>query len=151
LEKKSAEFYQIDLFPPLTEEKIVPKTLETNLQTELIPTVNTPSELVTNDANTAENGSPLYSENSYLSPARSHLRWLPVLAIAGLLLLAIIGVSSWYFFGNKHIEEKKEEGKAAVKEPSKAPDGMAYVPGGEFKMGNDNGDEYEKPALNTTV
>jgi formylglycine-generating enzyme required for sulfatase activity len=34
---------------------------------------------------------------------------------------------------------------------TQAPPGMVYVPGGEFQMGNDAGDEYEKPAHAVTV
>jgi formylglycine-generating enzyme required for sulfatase activity len=35
--------------------------------------------------------------------------------------------------------------------PPTAPVGMVYVPGGEFTMGNDTGDEYERPAHRVTV
>lgn len=40
-----------------------------------------------------------------------------------------------------------------VKEPREppAPPGMVYVPGGEFQMGNDAGDEYERPAHTVMV
>jgi formylglycine-generating enzyme required for sulfatase activity len=34
---------------------------------------------------------------------------------------------------------------------SNVPPGMVYVPGGEFIMGRDNGDEYERPAHKVTV
>jgi len=34
---------------------------------------------------------------------------------------------------------------------NKAPSGMAYVPGGTFMMGRDDGDEYERPAHRVTV
>jgi formylglycine-generating enzyme required for sulfatase activity len=33
----------------------------------------------------------------------------------------------------------------------RSPTGMAYVPGGEFVMGRDDGDEYERPAHRVTV
>src|SRR5207253_420217 len=32
-----------------------------------------------------------------------------------------------------------------------APNGMAYVPGGIFRMGRDDGDEYERPSHRVTV
>ena len=35
--------------------------------------------------------------------------------------------------------------------PAEAPPGMVYVAGGTFTMGDDAGDEYEKPAHNVTV
>lgn len=40
--------------------------------------------------------------------------------------------------------------KQEIQEPS-LPHGMAYVPGGEFRMGSDEGDPYSSPAHNVTV
>jgi formylglycine-generating enzyme required for sulfatase activity len=36
-------------------------------------------------------------------------------------------------------------------DPPQAPERMAYVPGGEFRMGNDAGDEFERPVHTVTV
>lgn len=91
----------------------------------------------------------------------------PVLMIAlligaALLLIILLVLFTWWIFGTQATgantsnapvnlaTPKKEDLNRAKAEPS-PPSGMAYVRGGSFMMGTNNGDTYEEPAHSVTV
>ena len=77
------------------------------------------------------------------SPPNRRVRLWPVASVVGITL--VIGVTFAILFGPK----REKPGPANVN--PNPPPGMLYVPGGEFTMGNDLGDDYEKPAHKVTV
>lgn len=93
-------------------------------------------------------------------------RPLPVITIvAGILLVAVAAAGIWWYIGARQTEIVKPTPAPTVVptpapsvEPSPSvpavptpPEGMAYIPGGEFRMGRDDGDEFEKPSYPVTV
>jgi len=78
-------------------------------------------------------------------PQKRRVRWIPAaiavaITVVVVLTLAII------------LSASRSGSKSGVSNlPPTAPVGMVYVPGGEFTIGNDLGDEYEKPAHQVTV
>ncbi|MBC8028514.1 MAG: formylglycine-generating enzyme family protein [Pyrinomonadaceae bacterium] len=91
----------------------------------------------------------------------------PVLMIAlligaALLVILLLVLSVWWIVGPQANEgnpsnapvtlatPKKENVNQAKAQPSPPP-GMAYVRGGNFMMGTNNGDTYEEPAHSVTV
>ena len=72
---------------------------------------------------------------------------LAALIVAAVFVVAIsIALqSSWRPWG------RKQQAIGAATSVPTAPAGMVYVPGGEFTMGRDDGDEYERPAHKVTV
>ena len=81
------------------------------------------------------------------------------LIVAGVLILGIaIGVFAWSGWrpwervqqANGLTKTNQQLGATEAGTP-KAPTGMAYVAGGEFMMGREDGDEYERPAHEVTV
>ncbi|HSP63507.1 MAG TPA: bifunctional serine/threonine-protein kinase/formylglycine-generating enzyme family protein [Pyrinomonadaceae bacterium] len=86
-------------------------------------------------------------------------RWKPAaLIVTGVLVLAIaIGLLAWRPWAGKEqsgsngaAKTNQQAGSTATNNPA-APAGMVYVPGGQFMMGRDDGDEYERPAHKVTV
>jgi formylglycine-generating enzyme required for sulfatase activity len=80
------------------------------------------------------------------------------LALLGLLALALIGAVFIFarFLGNRTGSQQAAPPTAAPTPtpnvgPQSPPAGMVYVPGGAFKMGRNDGDDYEKPAHDVTV
>ena len=77
-------------------------------------------------------------------PAKRRTRWLiggaaGVLSVAILIAIAVI---------NSNRTPPPSQSKTLIPE---APSGMVYITGGEFLMGNDAGDEYERPAHKVKV
>jgi formylglycine-generating enzyme required for sulfatase activity len=79
------------------------------------------------------------------------------LIISSALVLAIaVSLLVWRPWANAGQADKTPVTQASsttAKESTviKPPAGMAYVPGGAFMMGRDDGDEYERPAHNVSV
>jgi formylglycine-generating enzyme required for sulfatase activity len=82
-----------------------------------------------------------------------------VIAIVSIVATALIMLLMWNRLpdpnmpvsGTQPFQTKdalKTENKPSQPSP---PEGMAYVPGGTFMMGRDDGDEYERPAHTVTV
>ncbi len=117
----------------------------TNVVTGTVSTVKTPTEIVVE--NKIENETPKFLESTVLPQSAFQRNRLPISVIAGIFILSLTGFSAWYFSGNKSVEEAS----AVTKENKNTPEGMVYVSGGEFMMGNEKGDEYEKPVHKMTV
>ena len=86
--------------------------------------------------------------------------WKPAALIgAGAIVLVMaIGLMVWRPWareqpanGSTKANQQAEPGKTNLRLSNNAPSGMVYVPGGEFTMGRDDGDEYERPAHKVTV
>ena len=78
-------------------------------------------------------------------PPKRRVRLIPAaiaVAITVVVVLTLAMILSASRSGSK---------SSAPNLPPTSPVGMVYVPGGEFTMGNDLGDEYEKPAHRVTV
>lgn len=74
-------------------------------------------------------------------PQKSRAGWL----IGGVVLVAVIGLLIWASQRGHPLDTPK------VREAPAPPQGMAYVPGTEFTMGNDAGDRSERPQHKVTV
>jgi len=70
------------------------------------------------------------------APRKRNIPWLPVTVAVGVTVVAVTAFA--IVFG-----PKRPLPVALLPTP---PSGMVYVPGGEFRMGNDLGDEHERPA-----
>jgi len=81
-----------------------------------------------------------------------------------ILLSGLVGSTWWLFSANDTAETlsnnnssvRKSSNSNALTEsqppnPNTPPTGMAFVPGSEFMMGSNNGDEFEKPAHQVSV
>jgi formylglycine-generating enzyme required for sulfatase activity len=87
-----------------------------------------------------------------------HFRWGRIaLIVAGLLVMAT-SVTVWRTAMDKTTgliatapNQKNNQANVTSASNANEPVGMARVPGGEFMMGRDDGDEYERPAHNVTV
>ncbi|HEX5702259.1 MAG TPA: SUMF1/EgtB/PvdO family nonheme iron enzyme [Pyrinomonadaceae bacterium] len=77
------------------------------------------------------------------APRKRNIPWLPVTVAVGVTVIAVTAFA--IVFG-----PKRAGPLPAVVIPT-PPSGMVYVPGGEFRMGNDLGDEHERPAHMVTV
>jgi serine/threonine-protein kinase len=103
-----------------------------------------------------------------LSPAAATHRSLilPVLGAAVVALLVLGGLGAWYLTSVERARQATEQEAAsptpapvATAQPSPtptplellAPEGMTFIPGGEFRLGRDDGDDYERPAHLVTV
>ena len=103
-------------------------------------------------------GAPTASEplDTFSPTQRSSSRWIKVLlfAVSGIGLLTLV------IFLTAQRTPQREEPVANVnakpapvdrKTERPVPEEMAFVPGGEFLMGSNQGDEYEKPAHSVVV
>jgi formylglycine-generating enzyme required for sulfatase activity len=87
-----------------------------------------------------------------------HFRWGRIaFIIAGLLVMAT-SVIVWRAAMEKPTgliatapNQKNNQANMTSASSANEPAGMVHVPGGEFMMGRDDGDEYERPAHNVTV
>ncbi|HEY0724025.1 MAG TPA: SUMF1/EgtB/PvdO family nonheme iron enzyme, partial [Pyrinomonadaceae bacterium] len=68
-------------------------------------------------------------------------------ALIAIVVCAGILVPVFALYGNR----KKEIDRPSVRSIPDAPLGMAYIAGGQFVMGSDDGDEYERPAHKVSV
>jgi formylglycine-generating enzyme required for sulfatase activity len=69
-------------------------------------------------------------------------------SLIAVLLFAGGSLATAFYFDSQLKIPKQAELKvvAAAPEPNTPPPGMAYVPGGEFMMGSDDGDAFSRPA-----
>lgn len=114
-------------------------------------------------------GTPPFPSGAAL-PAKSHTK-LVLLLVGAVLVIALIGGAVAWLIYIKTGENRTQPGKSqaeatnsqAAEQPDREPDNpasnptppvatnsvpptnMVYVPGGEFLMGSDKGDEYERP------
>jgi serine/threonine protein kinase/formylglycine-generating enzyme required for sulfatase activity len=136
-----------DLFYPADTEKFGSVTNDTNVETGIVEAINTPTEFVVIDENSVEKETPKFLESTAFPQSNFQKNRLQFAVIAGVFILSLIGFSAWSFLGNKSIGVNS----ATNKENQKPVEGMVFVSGGEFMMGNEKGDEYEKPVHKMTV
>lgn len=82
-----------------------------------------------------------------------------MIIFVGLIGVVALVVAGWFILGarNKNLTSADASRPTQDGQPAKQtnkptpPTGMVYVPGGEFMVGRDNGDEYERPAHRVTV
>jgi len=87
-----------------------------------------------------------------------HFRWGRIaLIVAGVLVMATSAIV-WRTTMEKSTgliatapNQRNNQANMTSANSTKEPAGMAHVPGGEFMMGRDDGDEYERPAHNVRV
>ncbi len=89
-----------------------------------------------------------FQSQAVVPPKSDSAKWLYL--IIGVLAASLFGISIYLLMPNNKDKSGKET-SAATKENQNAIEGMVYVSGGEFMMGNENGDEYEKPTQKVTV
>jgi len=80
---------------------------------------------------------------------RAHL-WA-ALGLTALMLAACFGSFVVWKYLREEVRLRSQERGVMVYIPATIPQGMAYVPGGEFRMGRDDGEVYERPAHATSV
>jgi serine/threonine-protein kinase len=106
-----------------------------------------------------ESSAAVSTANSFAGQDKQRKTWKPAaLIVTGALFLAVsIGVVAWSGWrpwareqANGPTKTNPQVGTTVPANP-KAPMGMVYVPGGDFTMGRDDGDEYERPAHKVTV
>jgi iron(II)-dependent oxidoreductase len=82
-------------------------------------------------------------------PDSSKLRRLAPLLAGAALALSLIGAGLWWAIGPSG--DHPSPPTSPTSPTPEPPPGMVYVMGGELMMGNDAGDEYERPAHRVTV
>ncbi|MDT4967028.1 MAG: eukaryotic-like serine/threonine-protein kinase [Acidobacteriota bacterium] len=139
--------------PQPTENSKENASLAPQRKHEHVPTIVSPRPNVPSwDGQTA---AP--STTSVASPLTSRTRGSrKIIFIVAALVLAITGAVVMWLMSSRTNERqaKNQQGgqQATGKESNPTPPaGMAYVPGGEFTLGRDAGDEYERPAHKVTV
>jgi serine/threonine-protein kinase len=137
-EEKTEQF----IVAPIENENLAE---ESETETKVIPDVVTPSSIVVNTSD--DTNSLMFSDNYENSEVLPKSK-LPIFAALGVLLLSVVGISAWYFTKSSAVVENPAIKK---KDTSNIPNGMVFVSGGEFTMGNDKGDDFEKPAFKATV
>lgn len=78
----------------------------------------------------------------------------PILIVAASCFLLVITLSASFFLLGRTSDEQSVSNPSSETNSNNQltpPEGMVYVPGGQFLMGSDSGDEYERPAHNVTV
>jgi formylglycine-generating enzyme required for sulfatase activity/predicted Ser/Thr protein kinase len=145
--------------PPIEHTKKAPEpAAQSSPSSPQVPTMRVASPP---PVPTWERGGTFATANSFAGEADGERkRWKPAaLLVAGVLVLGIsIGLVAWSGWrpwakaqqGNAPTKTAQQAGGAATSNPA-APAGMVYVPGGEFTMGRDDGDDYERPAHKVTV
>lgn len=128
--------------PPVDSAALViPVPTETDPRDEVSSLSSTPQELPETDEGVA------YAPSwKYLPPITTKSRTRVIAIVVVLSALLLVGVFA--LRGNRGAT-----GGSTQKPPSTpvAPAGTVYIPGGEFEMGTNAGDDYEKPAHKVTV
>jgi formylglycine-generating enzyme required for sulfatase activity len=77
---------------------------------------------------------------------------LLIMVAAGVIIFLIGIIGLWYLFSGSGREiQATNRTSLPLTDSTTIPVGMALVPGGEFLMGSDSGDEQSRPAHNVTV
>jgi formylglycine-generating enzyme required for sulfatase activity len=104
------------------------------------------------------NSLPSAPDVSYLSQPQESQRAgskRVLLIVAAVIVVGIIAFfllrSSGEQSQSTNAGDTNQQSNANKQTTPTAPAGMAYVPGGEFTMGRDDGDDYERPAHKVTV
>ena len=84
-----------------------------------------------------------YARPNVVRPAVEPKSKTPLIIGAVVMALVAIGISAWLL--------TRPSNPPVANNPGGVPPGMISIPGGEFVMGRDNGNEYEKPAHKVTV
>lgn len=85
-------------------------------------------------------------------PNNKNLLLIGGIAVALLISLGTIAGLKWFLSDKKTVPDAPSADSATTKPQAPvAPDGMAYIPGGEFMLGSDTGDEYSRPARKVSV
>jgi formylglycine-generating enzyme required for sulfatase activity len=121
------------------------------LKYEHVPTLVAPRPVVPSwDSDTG--GTP--STSPALSTATQSSGSRKMVFIIAALVAAVLGaVFVWLMMsrdGEGQSQTTNQQAAAGANQVT-SPTGMVYVPGGEFKMGRDAGDEYERPAHQVMV
>lgn len=93
-------------------------------------------------------------ERNRVSGAKSKMASSGLIAgiAGGIILLLLIGVGLWAMFGKSSNTPPNNAVNSPTAAKNIAPEGMAYIPGGEFTMGRADGvSEAEKPAHKVSV
>lgn len=90
-------------------------------------------------------GMESYSRPNIVKPAVEEKSKLPLLLGIALMALLTIGISYWL------LTRQKPPIDPNVGPTSVVPTDMISIPSGEFKMGRDDGNDYEKPAHSVNV
>lgn len=93
------------------------------------------------ETKTGQNPSAETSENV----SGNRRKWLP---LAGIAVLAAIAILAFFMLRGS---ESPSAGNGSTTDQSRAPEGMALIPGGKFMMGRDDGAEDEGPAHEVTI
>jgi len=136
----------------------------TALKATSVPTSSISQTAETN-VNPAVNAINNRSFETQVSRAKAGgLRPLPIVtAIVGLLVILAVAAGTIWVVRNKTAKNissptpetasptpavivEASPPPSATPAPPVAPEGMVYVPGGEFRLGRDDGDDYERPA-----
>lgn len=109
----------------------------------------------------AQNSSPSApaSEPSFLSQPQESQRSGNHHILIIVAAVIFVGIIIAFFMLGGSSEQSQSANTAGTNQPGDAskqttptaPQGMAYVPGGEFTMGRNDGDDYERPAHQVTV
>ena len=92
------------------------------------------------------------TDNSDAKPPRAAFRIIATLLFGFIAFATGIFVTMWFFELPPPIPNALEVSViTANSNVTSPPGGMAYIPGGEFRMGSDDGDTFSKPAHTVTV
>lgn len=117
------------------------------------------AEAVISEARTYTPEVSIRHEEQRKRTTRAAVQTMGILAIILLLMIAAyLGWQSQRSPSTEVADNPPDTGQPAVSQsvaqkqavPS-SPDGMVYIPGGQFLMGRDDGDEYERPSFSVSV
>ncbi|HEX8150612.1 MAG TPA: SUMF1/EgtB/PvdO family nonheme iron enzyme [Pyrinomonadaceae bacterium] len=134
--------------PPQPAPPITPVVTAPEIHLTTLPEPSPPSATAPPAAGTGAAG---------VAPAagRSNRSCTVVVIYAAVAALLLAGLGIWYKLApNATLVPPDPAGSptpTATPGVTQAPPGMVYVPGGEFEMGSEHGDAYERPAHRVTV
>ena len=131
------------LEPPIIPPEITPQDVISR-ETEQLHTIVEPKSVEFADAVTSSENESRSTINTDSAPTAKR-KWIIAAFVGALLMILVLSFS--------RTRSTLPPGPTNPPPPATptAPENMVYVPGGKFFMGNDHGDEYEKPAHPVTV